>query len=96
MGKLFIDGQEITPPMGVEPILSTSEDKRRKCTFKPINLRTTLLPGEMAISTDGHTLIFCFYDNQLKSLNFDENVTEETARELIESIKLFYEERFGR
>lgn len=49
----------------------------------------TLIPGEVAEILDKHTLAFCFGDGDISYLNFDEPVSEETARELIEKIKWF-------
>ena len=49
-----------------------------------------LSAGEMAALLDKHTIVFCFGEGDCKYLNFDENVTEETARELIDKIQLFH------
>lgn len=49
-----------------------------------------LSEGEMAALLDKHTIVFCFGENDCKYLNFDETVTEETAKELIEKIQLFH------
>lgn len=51
----------------------------------------TMLPGELAEIKDSHTLAFCFGDGDVSYLNFDESVSEETAKELIEKIKQFLE-----
>ena len=48
-------------------------------------------PGELAEIKDKHTLAFCFGDGDVSYLNFDESVSEETAKELIEKIKQFFE-----
>jgi len=50
-----------------------------------------MLPGELAEIKDKHTLAFCFGDGNISYLNFDESVSEETAKELIEKIKQFLE-----
>lgn len=50
-----------------------------------------MLLGELAEIKDKHTLAFCFGDGDVSYLNFDELVSEETARELIEKIKQFVE-----
>lgn len=50
-----------------------------------------MIPGELAEIKDKHTLAFCFGDGDVSYLNFDESVSEETARELIEKIKQFVE-----
>lgn len=50
-----------------------------------------MLPGELAEVKDKHTLAFCFGDGNISYLNFDESVSEETAKELIEKIKQFVE-----
>lgn len=50
-----------------------------------------MLPGEIAEIKDKHTLAFCFRDGDVSYLNFDESVSEETAKELIEKIKQFLE-----
>ncbi len=50
-----------------------------------------MLPGELAEVKDKHTLAFCFGDGNISYLNFDESVSEETAKELIEKIKQFAE-----
>lgn len=50
-----------------------------------------MLPGELAEIKDKHTLAFCFGDGDVSYLNFDESVSEETAKELIEKIKQFAE-----
>lgn len=50
-----------------------------------------MLPGELAEIKDKHTLAFCFGDGDVSYLNFDESVSEETAKELIEKIKQFLE-----
>lgn len=50
-----------------------------------------MLPGEIAEIKDKHTLAFCFGDGNISYLNFDESVSEETAKELIEKIKQFLE-----
>lgn len=55
--------------------------------FKP----RSLMVGELAAVLDKHSLVFCFGENDCKELNFDENVTEETARELIDKITEFFE-----
>lgn len=56
-----------------------------------------LAPGEMAAIIDKNTLVFCFGEGDCRYLNFDENVTEETAKELIDKIlvfhKLYFESR---
>lgn len=57
---------------------------------KPFTERV-MLPGELAEIKDKHTLAFCFRDGDVSYLNFDESVSEETARELIEKIKQFAE-----
>lgn len=57
---------------------------------KPFTERV-MLPGELAEIKDKHTLAFCFGDGNISYLNFDESVSEETARELIEKIKQFVE-----
>lgn len=51
----------------------------------------SMIPGELAEIKDKHTLAFCFGDGDVSYLNFDESVSEETARELIEKIKQFAE-----
>ena len=40
---------------------------------------------------ENNTLAFCFGDGNISYLNFDESVSEETAKELIEKIKQFLE-----
>lgn len=50
-----------------------------------------MLPGELAEIKDKHALAFCFGDGDVSYLNFDESVSEETARELIAKIKQFVE-----
>lgn len=52
-----------------------------------------MLPGEIAEIKDKHTLAFCFRDGDISYLNFDESVSEETAKELIEKIKQFLERK---
>lgn len=51
----------------------------------------SMLPGELAEVKDKHTLAFCFGDGDIAYLNFDESVSEGTAKELIEKIKQFAE-----
>lgn len=53
------------------------------------------LPGEMVAFLDRHTIAFCFRIGDWKELSFDENVTEETARELIDKITEFYERGYA-
>lgn len=53
----------------------------------------SMLPGELAEVKDKHTLAFCFGDGDIAYLNFDESVSEETAKELILKIKQFEERR---
>lgn len=50
-----------------------------------------MLPGEIAEIKDKNTLAFCFGDGNISYLNFDESVSKETAKELIEKIKQFAE-----
>lgn len=50
-----------------------------------------LIPGEVAEVLDKHTLAFCFGEGDISYLNFDESVSEETAKELILRIKQFIE-----
>lgn len=52
-----------------------------------------MVPGELAEVKDKHTLAFCFGDGDISYLNFDESVSEETAKELIFRIKQFAERR---
>ena len=52
-----------------------------------------MVPGELAEVEDKHTLAFCFGDGVISYLNFDESVSEETAKELIFRIKQFAERR---
>lgn len=53
-----------------------------------------LQPGEFAGIVDKHTLAFCFGIGDISYLNFDESVSEETAKELIEKIKQFIENSY--
>lgn len=53
-----------------------------------------LSTGEMAALLDKQTIVFCFGEGDCKYLNFDENVTEETAKELIDKILLFHKMYF--
>lgn len=46
--------------------------------------------GEMAAVLDKHTIAFCFGENDVKLLEFDEKVTAEKADELIECIERFF------
>lgn len=50
-----------------------------------------IMVGEMCAITDKHTMVFCFGENDIKRLDFDEKVTEEKADELIEAIRKFFE-----
>lgn len=56
--------------------------------------KRTLSPGEMAAVIDKHTLAFCFGEGDISYVDFDESVSEETARELIEKIKWFIENSY--
>lgn len=53
-----------------------------------------LEPGEFAEIIDKHTLAFCFGKGDVSYLNLDENVSEETAKELIFRIKEFIENSY--
>lgn len=57
-------------------------------------LEDTLKPGEFAEIVDKHTLAFCFGKGDVKRINLDESVSEETAKELIEKIKQFIENSY--
>ena len=82
--KMAIDEKQI-----VQNISRRWTNQVRRGKSKDFN-ESILVPGEMAAILDKNTLVFCFGDGDCKYLNFDENVTEETARELIEKIQLFH------
>ena len=69
------------------------EDMKNESVISRERLFTdrSMIPGELAEIKDKHTLAFCFGDGDVSYLNFDESVSEETARELIEKIKQFVE-----
>ena len=48
-------------------------------------------PGEMCAITDKKTLAFCFKENEVEFLKFDENVTLEKAETMINKISNFFE-----
>ena len=48
-------------------------------------------PGEMCAITDKNTIAFCFRENEVEFMKFDENVTSEKAEELISKITKFFE-----
>lgn len=58
-------------------------------------LEDLLVPGEAVAITDKHTLAFCFEKGDVSYLNFDETVSEETAKELSSRIKQFIENSYG-
>lgn len=81
--------------MGKNTFLDTSKKfltpRGNSVDFNP----EAFLPGEMVAFSDRHTIAFCFGINDWKELSFDENVTEETARELIDKITEFYERGYA-
>ena len=54
-------------------------------------LKYQMKPGEMCAITDKNTIAFCFHENEVEFLKFDENVTSEKAEELISKITKFFE-----
>ena len=54
-------------------------------------LKYQMKPGEMCAITDKNTIAFCFKENEVEFLKFDENVTSEKAEELISKITKFFE-----
>ena len=54
-------------------------------------LKYQMKPGEMCAITDKNTIAFCFQENEVEFLKFDENVTSEKAEELINKITKFFE-----
>ena len=82
--KMAIDEKQI-----VQNISRRWTNQVRRGQSKDFN-ESILVPGEMAALLDKHTIVFCFGEGDCKYLNFDENVTEETARELIDKISVFH------
>lgn len=54
-------------------------------------LKYRMNPGEMCAITDKNTIAFCFRENEVEFLKFDENVTVEKAEILINKIGKFFE-----
>lgn len=54
-------------------------------------LKYQMKPGEMCAITDKNTLAFCFNENEVEFLKFDENVTTEKVEMLISKISKFIE-----
>lgn len=101
--KFMINGEEIKGTDGKNQACfeSTNDNKRytdMRYLVKNGNsedfLEDILVPGEFAEIVDKHTLAFCFGKGDVKCINLNESVNEETAKELIEKIKQFIENSY--
>lgn len=101
--EFMVNGEEIERPDGKNQVcFESTNDNKRYTDMKYLTrrgdskdfLEDILAPGEFAEIVDKHTLAFCFAKGDVKRINLDESVNEETARELIEKIKWFIENSY--
>lgn len=101
--EFMVNGKEIEKPDGKNQVCfeSTNDNKRytdmiylSRSGNSKVFLEDILIPGEIAEIVDEHTLAFCFAKGDVKRINLDESVNEETAKELIEKIKWFIENSY--